>query len=116
MTNNGNKAQAGLFVQESHVDHTSRISNTKIGFLSWQQRAESIKKLVDEGFVDKIFMSHDWYFGISMAASGAMDVMDKMNPDGMLLISRKTIPYLKQLGVSEMTVPHPRRHCAAYFM
>ncbi len=83
-------------------------------FLTWQQRAETIKKLVDAGFGDKIFMSHDWYFGTSLAPKGAMDALDKMNPDGMLLISRKAIPYLKQLGVTEqqiraINVENPRR-------
>ena len=87
------------------MDHMTWGTRGQPGFLSWQQRAESIKKLVDAGFVDKIFLSHDWYFGISIAASGAMDAMDKMNPDGMLLNSRKTIPYLKQLGVSEQQIP-----------
>jgi predicted metal-dependent phosphotriesterase family hydrolase len=37
-----------------------------------------------------------------------------VNPDGMLFTTRKTIPYLKQLGVSEqqiraITVENPRR-------
>ncbi len=83
------------------------------GVLSWQQRAESIKKLIDAGFCNKIFLSHDWYFGISIAAVGAMEAMEKMNPDGMLFNSRKTIPYLKQIGVTDqqirtITVENPR--------
>jgi phosphotriesterase-related protein len=83
------------------------------GVLSWQQRAESIKKLIDAGFCNKIFLSHDWYFGISMAAVGAMEAMEKMNPDGMLFNTRKTIPYLKQIGVTDqqirtITVENPR--------
>jgi predicted metal-dependent phosphotriesterase family hydrolase len=37
-----------------------------------------------------------------------------MNPDGMLLNTRKTIPYLEQLGVTKqqlrtITVDNPRR-------
>jgi phosphotriesterase-related protein len=81
--------------------------------LSWQQRAESIKKLIDAGFCNKIFLSHDWYFGISMAAVEAMEAMQKMNPDGMLFNTRKTIPYLKQIGVTDqqirtITVENPR--------
>ncbi len=40
--------------------------------------------------------------------------MDKLNPDGMLFVTRKTIPYLKQLGVTDpqiraITVDNPRR-------
>ena len=84
------------------------------GVLSWQQRADSVKKLIDAGFCNKIFLSHDWYFGISMAAVGAMEAMEKMNPDGMLLNTRKTIPCLKQIGITDqqirtITVENPRR-------
>ena len=72
----------------------------------WQRRAEYIKQLVDAGFVDKIFLSNDWVFG---------DVeREKLNPDGLLFTTRKTIPYLKQIGVSQreihaMTVENPKR-------
>jgi predicted metal-dependent phosphotriesterase family hydrolase len=43
-----------------------------------------------------------------------MEVMDKLNADGMLFVTRKTIPYLKQLGVTDaqiraITVENPRR-------
>jgi predicted metal-dependent phosphotriesterase family hydrolase len=84
------------------------------GLLSWQRRAESVKQLIDAGFVDKLFLSSDWYLGVTMAATGAMDAMDKLNPDGMLFVTRKTIPYLKQLGVTDrqirtITVDNPRR-------
>lgn len=72
----------------------------------WQRRAEYIKQLVDSGFVDKIFFSNDWVLG---------DVeREKLNPDGLLFTTRKTIPYLKQIGVSQreidvITVENPRR-------
>lgn len=82
--------------------------------LSWQQRAECIKKLIDAGFVTKIFLSNDWYFGISIAGAGAMEAKDKSNPDGILFNTRKTIPYLKQIGVTDqairtITVENPKR-------
>lgn len=64
--------------------------------LTWQKRVESVKHLIDAGFVDKIFFSNDWVHG---------DVgREKVNPDGMLFTVRKTIPYLKQLGVSERQI------------
>jgi len=82
--------------------------------LSWQKRAECIKQLIDLGFANRIFLSHDWYYGISMARSGVMAAMEARNPDGMLFNTRKTIPYLKQIGVTDdqvrvMTVDNPRR-------
>jgi phosphotriesterase-related protein len=74
--------------------------------LPWQKRADCIKQLMDAGFVDKIFLSNDWVHG---------DVArEKINPDGMLFTIRKTIPYLKQIGVSQrqihaITVENPKR-------
>jgi len=74
--------------------------------LLWQKRVENVKRLIDARFVDKMFFSNDWVHG---------DVeRERVNPDGMLFTTRKTIPYLKQLGVSEqqirvIAVENPRR-------
>ncbi len=74
--------------------------------LPWQRRVECIKQLVDAGFVARIFFSNDWVFGDPER--------EKVNPDGLLYTTRKTIPYLKQIGVSErdicaITVENPKR-------
>jgi phosphotriesterase-related protein len=74
--------------------------------LPWQRRVECVKQLIDVGFVDRLFLSNDWVFG---------DVeRDKVNPDGLLYTTRKTIPFLKQIGVSQqviqaITVENPKR-------
>jgi len=74
--------------------------------LPWQRRVECIKQLVDAGFVERLFLSNDWVLG---------DVeRDKVNPDGLLYTTRKTIPYLKQIGVSQrdiraIKVENPKR-------
>ena len=74
--------------------------------LPWRRRVECIKQLIDAGFVNQLFLSNDWVFG---------DVeRDKINPDGLLYTTRKTIPYLKQIGVSQqaihtITVENPKR-------
>jgi hypothetical protein len=57
--------------------------------LPWQRRVESIKQLIDAGFVDRLFLS----------ALGDAE-REKVNPDGLLYTTRKTIPYLKRIGVS----------------
>jgi phosphotriesterase-related protein len=72
----------------------------------WQRRAEYIKRLIDADFVDKIFLSNDWVFGDAERK--------RLNPDGLLFTTRKTIPYLKQIGVSQqeihaITVENPKR-------
>ena len=105
-------AKRGYTIGMDHL--TSGLRGPSSGLLSWQQRAESVKKLIDAGLTEKVFLSNDWYFGLSIAATGAMDALEKINPDGMLFNTRKTIPYLKQLGVTDqqirtITVENPRR-------
>jgi predicted metal-dependent phosphotriesterase family hydrolase len=72
----------------------------------WQRRAEYIKQLIEAGFVDRMFLSNDWVLGDTDR--------ERLNPDGMLFTTRKTLPYLKQIGVSQrdihiITVENPRR-------
>jgi phosphotriesterase-related protein len=74
--------------------------------LPWKRRVDCIKQLVDAGFVNQVFLSNDWQFG---------DIeRDTINPDGLLYTTRKTIPYLRQIGVTDqeiwsITVENPRR-------
>lgn len=73
--------------------------------LSWQSRSECIKRLIDAGFVSRVVLSNDWVFGDADR--------DKANPDGLLYTLRRTIPYLRQIGVSReavyaMTVDNPK--------
>lgn len=80
----------------------------------WPAKAERVKKLVDAGFANKIFLSNDWLFADSAFPTGTAAMLDKINPDGMLFLTRKVIPKLKELGVSDqairtMTVDNPRR-------
>jgi phosphotriesterase-related protein len=95
------------------MDHVHRglLPNIKPSF---ERRAECIKLLVDAGFADKIFLSHDSEFGGSLLPAETRGFREKLDPpDGMLFITRKLIPYLKQIGVSDrnihtMTVENPR--------
>jgi phosphotriesterase-related protein len=71
--------------------------------IPWQTRAGFVKKLIDAGFGDEIFLSNDWELE-----------RERMNPDGFLFNTRKTIPYLMQLGVSQreihaITADNPKR-------
>jgi phosphotriesterase-related protein len=70
--------------------------------VSWQKRAGYVKQLIEAGCGDKIFLSNDWELE-----------RDKINPDGLLFNTRRTIPYLRQLGVSQqqihaITVDNPK--------
>lgn len=84
------------------IDHAfyGVAPGAKVG---WQRRAEYVKQLVDVCFGDRIFLCNDWELD-----------REKLNPDGLLFNTRKTIPYLKQIGVSQrdidsITVANPKR-------
>lgn len=83
------------------------------GIPTWQDRAAMIKKLIEAGLNDRIFLATDWMFGITIAPAGTMDVLNERNPFGNLFNIRNTIPYLLQTGVTEeqiriITVMNPR--------
>jgi phosphotriesterase-related protein len=80
---------------------------------SWQERAALVKKLIDAGLNDRIFLANDWMFGVTIAPTGTIDVLNERNPLGNLFNVRNTIPYLRQIGVTEqqirtITVSNPR--------
>jgi phosphotriesterase-related protein len=84
------------------IDHAF-YGNIQGAEVSWQKRAEYIKQLIGAGFGDRLFLSNDWELD-----------REKINPDGFLFNTRKTIPYLKQIGVSQrqihaITVENPKR-------
>ena len=97
------------------MDHmTSGLRGPASGLLSWQRRAESVKALIEAGFANQVFVSNDWFYGATIAPTGAMDTLDKINPQGMLFTTRTVIPHLRQLGLSDqtirtITVDNPRR-------
>jgi phosphotriesterase-related protein len=105
-------AKRGYTIGMDHLTRGASAAQTKV--LSWRKRTECIAKLAAAGFTNRMFLSNDWFFGASIAVTGAMEIMDGANPDGILFNNRKTIPYLQQLGVSDqqirtLTVENPRR-------
>jgi phosphotriesterase-related protein len=95
------------------MDHVNRglKSDARV---PWQKRAGCIKQLVDAGFADRIFLSQDVVLAASQLPAEAQGDREKNNPDGMLFNTRKLIPHLKQIGISErqvrlMTVENPER-------
>jgi len=82
---------------------------------SFERRAECIKRLVDAGFADKIFLSQDSQLGGSLLPEERRDWREKIDPpEGLLFTTRKLIPHLKGMDVSEqqihiMTVENPKR-------
>jgi len=104
-------ARRGYSLGMDHV-HRGIGPNSKPLF---ERRAECIKLLVDAGFADKIFLSQDAEFAGSLFPEEMRDWREGLDPpDGMLFNTRKLIPYLKSVGISDqqiyvMTVENPKR-------
>jgi len=81
---------------------------------NWEERTETVKKLVDAGYGDRIVISHDWQVSIFITSPEMQVQRHLNNPDGFLFITRNVLPRLRELGVSDdaierITVGNPRR-------
>jgi phosphotriesterase-related protein len=82
---------------------------------SFERRAECIKLLCGAGFAAKIFLSQDSEFGGALLPEKIREWRETIDPpEGLLFTTRKLLPYLRQIGVSDrdihtMTVENPRR-------
>ena len=59
-------------------------------------------------------LSHDWQVTLRVSTQEMRETRHQYNPDGYTFISRKVLPRLRELGVSEETinqimVENPRR-------
>ena len=70
----------------------------------WNTRTLIIKELIDQGYGDRIMLSHDFNLGIHKANMTERAARWERNPDGYLFIKRKVLPKLIELGVSENNV------------
>jgi phosphotriesterase-related protein len=82
--------------------------------LTLDQRVAQIKALIDAGYAGQIMLSNDWSLAMPIQPTANDRFRRAQNPDGILLVIRKVIPRLKQMGVSDaaihtMTVEAPRR-------
>jgi phosphotriesterase-related protein len=80
----------------------------------WEGRTRTVKKLVDAGYGDRIMLGHDRDVTVTMANEAEQESYRRYNPDGYLFITRRVLPRLREMGVSEQTlddimVGNPRR-------
>jgi phosphotriesterase-related protein len=82
---------------------------------NWETRCLTIKELIDRGYADKLLISHDWPFlRTGHPRSEVDEYYAEYNPDGILFIHRKVLPYLRDLGLDSsvlqrLLVDNPRR-------
>lgn len=84
------------------------------GTPDWEGRTATAKQLIDAGFADQIMFGHDRSVTLTVANRETQEAQRASNPDGYLFISRRVLPRLRQMGISEQTihtmmVDNPRR-------
>ena len=84
------------------------------GTPDWEQRTEIVKKLIDAGHRSRIMLSHDYSVPKARIGAAVQEERRRANPDGFNFITRKVLPRLKELGVSDeeirqIMVDNPRR-------
>lgn len=90
---------------------------TRPGTPDWEQRTEVAKALMDAGFTNRIFLSHDYSVPKARHGAEVQEQRRRANPDEYNFIPRIVLPRLKELGASDadihqITVENPRRFFA----
>jgi predicted metal-dependent phosphotriesterase family hydrolase len=72
-----------------------------------------LARLIDAGFNDRLLLASDWFFALTIAPTETIDALNERNPYGNLFNIRNTIPYLREMGVTDeqirtITVTNPR--------
>ena len=119
--------EEGVDLTRVKIDHSN--DTTDIEYLKWildqgcylgldrypgrlvspQMRSVTLKRLIDEGYADRLCPSHDCIClaALKENADGSMPEQHEFarnNPHGYLYIKREVIPDLKQMGVSDDTI------------
>tara|TARA_Y100000817_G_C16837932_1_gene536626 strand:- start:24 stop:974 length:951 start_codon:yes stop_codon:yes gene_type:complete len=86
----------------------------EIGTPKWEERTETLMKLISDGYGKKVMIGHDWSITLNIASDENSSSRNKYNPDDYLFIHRKVIPYLKKLGatnrqIDDILVYNPKR-------
>ena len=92
-----------------------RVAGYRPGVPDMQERMVTAKKLIDAGFGHRVMLGHDWsVLGDMFGGKEARNELKSINPDGFLAITRRVLPRLRDMGLSEaqindLMVDNPRR-------
>ncbi|MBO55605.1 MAG: phosphotriesterase-related protein [Dehalococcoidia bacterium] len=86
----------------------------RAGTPDWEKRTEIVKQLIDDGYVNRMILSHDYSVPKARHGVEAQEARQRANPDGYNFITRKVLPRLLYLGVSQsdidtMMIQNPKR-------
>ena len=103
----------GLFKKGVWVG-MDRYPSHREGVPDWRVRTETLMKLIDEGWSNRLMVSHDDPMTMLIAPKAVFDERIIRNPDHICFIPRKMLPYLRELGATnehlhQITVENPSK-------
>lgn len=73
--------------------------------LTMETRTNTLKTLIDMGYIDRILLSHDWFMEHIIVDDPKVNAFhrerSKYNPHGYLFLKKKVFPQLREMGVPE---------------
>jgi phosphotriesterase-related protein len=83
------------------------------GTPDWLERTDIARTLIEEGYASRLILSHDYSVPKARHSLKIQEERRQANPDGYNFISRKVLPRLIELGVSQsdittITVENPK--------
>ncbi len=75
-------------------------------YLSPHARTETMKRLIDAGWADRLLPSHDISMidPIAFSPPAVRDIMNNRNPHGYLYLKKVIFPWLKEMGVDDTII------------
>jgi phosphotriesterase-related protein len=70
--------------------------------INWEERTAIVAALIEQGYETKLALSHD--IALSSLRVPDQESTAPSNPDGICLISRKVLPRLRELGISDRSI------------
>ena len=107
-------ARRGYHISMDHGSRSAPSPGTPDGPLTLEERMTVVKAHVDAGWPERIMLGNDWLFAATLFPTAAISGRMAQNPDGILFVTRKALPALRALGVTDqairaMTVNGPKR-------
>ena len=107
-------ARRGYHISMDHVSRSAPAPGAADGPPTLEERMMIVKAHVDAGGPERIMLGNDWLFAATLFPTVAIPDQLAQNPDGVLFVTRKALPALRALGVTEqairaMTVDGPKR-------
>ena len=88
------------------------------GTPNWEERTSILADLIKAGIGDRLLLSHDNMVTVTPVNQEERERRLQYNPDGYSFVSRRVLPRLRELGITDeaihdITVENPRRFLTA---